>query len=129
MPHNVAVMDWRIRKALQLVIVGLNKGELPPLETVCDAVNLSRSRVRHLFKTEVGMSFTHYVRMRQMEEARRLLETSFLNVKQVMTRVGFNDGSHFTRDFKRAYGTSPTKYRHDHWNTVAYTGDGLDAAP
>jgi AraC-like DNA-binding protein len=57
-----AAMDLRVRKALQLVVAGLTGGKVPPLDAVSRAVNLSRSRVRHLFKAEVGTSFGEYVR-------------------------------------------------------------------
>ena len=46
-----------------------------------------------------------------MEKAKYLLETSFLSVKEITHRVGLNDESHFVRDFKIAYGLSPTLYR------------------
>jgi AraC-like DNA-binding protein len=46
-----------------------------------------------------------------MEHAKRLLETTFLSVKQVMTEVGATDESHFVRDFKAHYGVSPTRFR------------------
>jgi AraC-like DNA-binding protein len=47
-----------------------------------------------------------------MARAKILLETTFLSVKQIMTEVGLSDESHFVRDFKSAYGESPTKFRH-----------------
>lgn len=46
-----------------------------------------------------------------MERARYLLETSFLSVKEITHTVGLNDESHFVRDFKKAYGTPPARYR------------------
>ena len=46
-----------------------------------------------------------------MEQARELLETSYLSVKEVMARVGVADESHFVRDFKKAYGRTPARYR------------------
>src|SRR5687768_3187080 len=46
-----------------------------------------------------------------MQRARELLETSYLSVKQVMARVGVTDESHFVRDFKKACGLTPARYR------------------
>jgi len=34
-----------------------------------------------------------------------------LNIKQIMSRVGIKDKSHFSREFKRAYGLTPKQYR------------------
>jgi hypothetical protein len=46
-----------------------------------------------------------------MERAKNLLESSFLSVKEIAYRVGMNDESHFVRDFKATYGSSPSCYR------------------
>lgn len=46
-----------------------------------------------------------------MERAKHLLETSFLSVKEIGHLVGLNDESHFVRDFKKAYGVPPKRYR------------------
>ena len=75
------------------------------------SVNLSSSRLRHLFKAEMKQSLTQYRRKVRMAEARALLETTFLSVKEIMHRVGFNNDSHFSYNFKEACGLSPTQYR------------------
>jgi transcriptional regulator GlxA family with amidase domain len=87
------------------------------------AVNLSTSRLRHLFKEEAGVSPAQYVRLVRMRQARQLIESTFLTVKEVMSGVGVNDESHFTRDFKRYWGDSPTRYR-ERWRGAA-DGDPL----
>lgn len=46
-----------------------------------------------------------------MQLAKDLLETSFLNIKEIMSRVGFRDQSHFARDFRSTFGLSPIEYR------------------
>lgn len=46
------------------------------------------------------MSLIRFVHMVRMEEAKNLLVTTFLSVKQIMAEVGLRDKSHFVRDFK-----------------------------
>ena len=75
------------------------------------AVNLSSWRLCHLFKTEIGVAPLRYLREIRLERAKRLLETTFLSVKQIRCMVGIKDGSHFVRDFKRKYGLAPTPHR------------------
>jgi AraC family transcriptional regulator of arabinose operon len=75
------------------------------------AVNLSPWRLCHIFKTETTVGLVRYLRTLRMEQARRLLETTFLSVKEITNKVGARDESHFLRDFKATYGLSPAKYR------------------
>jgi AraC family transcriptional regulator of arabinose operon len=75
------------------------------------SVNLSSSRLRHLFKAETGQTLAQYRNGVRLEEARVLLGTTLLSVKQIMHRVGVGSGSHFTHDFKEVCGFSPTQYR------------------
>jgi AraC-like DNA-binding protein len=46
-----------------------------------------------------------------MQRAKALLEETLFSVKEVMVKVGFNDASHFVRDFRNQYGLTPKKYR------------------
>ena len=74
-------------------------------------VNLSPSRLRHLFKQELGMSILEFRKKQRFERARLLLVTTFQSVKEVAAEIEAGDESHFVRDFKRAFGESPTSYR------------------
>lgn len=75
------------------------------------AVNLSESRFAILFRQQIGMPPGCYIRRRRLERARLLLESTYLSVKDVMALVGFNDPSHFSRDFQQAFGASPRAWR------------------
>jgi AraC family transcriptional regulator of arabinose operon len=105
-------MDPRVRTTLALMQENLQGAW--SADTLARAVNLSPSRFQHLFKAEIGMAPTHYLRALRMEEARRLLQTSRLTVKQIINGVGVEDKSHFAREFKKAYGLSPSAYRAAH---------------
>jgi len=102
-------MDWRV----QVVVVSM-KNHLDrdfSLDELARLVNLSPSRLRSLFAKEVGLSPIQYLRMLRMEQARRLLEQTWLGIKQIVLQVGLNDRSHFEREFKRAQGMTPVQYR------------------
>lgn len=86
---------------------------------IARAVNLSPAHLRYLFKAETGMSVMQYQKKLRMEEARRLLESTFLSGKEIMIRIGITDESHFVRDFKQSYGMTPAQYRARHRNEVA----------
>jgi transcriptional regulator GlxA family with amidase domain len=74
-------------------------------------VNLSASRLIHLFRAETGLPPARYLRELRLRRARADLEQTFLSVKQIMFAAGFTDPSHFSRTFKRHYGVSPAAVR------------------
>jgi AraC-like DNA-binding protein len=102
-------MDQRVQQAISHMQENLSRKLIPG--EIASAVNLSLAHLRYLFKEETGKSPAQYLRALRMQEAGRLLETTFLNVKEVMHRIGVYDESHFTRDFKKVYGMTPAQYR------------------
>src|SRR5688572_22107049 len=101
------------------------RGELS-LSEFAQSVNLSVWRLCHIFKSDVGMPPMRYLRLLRMERAKDLLESSFLSVKEIAFRVGMNDESHFVRDFKSTYGSSPACYRtqfRSNGNAVSQNGN------
>lgn len=81
------------------------------VDEVAQLVRLSRSRFCGLFKSEIEMSFTQFLNKKRLEKGRHLLETSFESVKAIAFEVGYHDPTRFERDFKKAFGSSPSKHR------------------
>ena len=102
-------MDHRLQRVIAQMKEHLHRGW--PAGRFARLVNLSPSRLHQVFKEELGLPPAKYLRRLRMEQARELLESSYLSVKEVMARVGVLDESHFVRDFKKAYGLTPAKYR------------------
>ena len=81
------------------------------LSELARKVNLSPSRLRHLFKQETGKRPGQYLKIERLKKAEGLLRTTFLTIKEIINQVGLASQGHFLRDFKKAYGMSPTEYR------------------
>jgi transcriptional regulator GlxA family with amidase domain len=105
-------MDPRVVKTIEIIKGSLH--EERPFDDLAKSVNLSPSRLRCLFKNEVGVTPAQYLKSLRMERAKELMEGTFLHVKEVMIRIGMSDMSHFVRDFRRVYGLPPIKYRLEH---------------
>ena len=105
-------MDHRVEFLMDYI-----KREVRPrlsTNAMAGMVNLSSSRLAHLFRLEARVSMRHFRREVQMQHAKVLLETTFLSVKQVMASSGFRDASHFVRDFRRHFGKTPSQYRREY---------------
>lgn len=107
-------MDPRVQTVIAIIEKDLCRQK--PLTALARSVNLSPSRLRHLFKAETGMTPAQYLKFLRLEKAKHLLETTFLSAKVIMSRIGMANINHFTEDFKRAYGLPPVRYRaHFHY--------------
>lgn len=102
-------MDFRVQRIIALMEGNIHR--MPRPNEIARAVNLSVPRLRSLFKAETGEPLARYQKSLRMRKAVKLLEETFLSVKEITQRVGVHDESHFVRDFKRIYGLTPTKYR------------------
>jgi len=102
-------MDYRVSTVLALMEEQIHHRTL--LGEMARQVELSQSRLRHIFKAETAVTFTQYLKSMRMREAKKIMGASCLAVKEVMIRVGLSDKSHFERDFKKAFGLTPARYK------------------
>lgn len=64
----------------------------------------------HLFKREMGVGFSEYLRDKRINYARTLFDHGIDSVKNVALLSGFNDPLYFSGVFKRVTGLSPSQY-------------------
>lgn len=102
-------MDPRVHSVITLMRENLHR-KLAGNE-LAEAVSLSETHLRRLFKDETGTSLMRYLRRLRMQQAKELLETTFLSIKEIAARGGINNVSHFVRDFAKVYGRAPAQHR------------------
>jgi AraC-like DNA-binding protein len=97
-----------ITPALEYIRENLTSQELtaPHLAQLCA---VSQPYLRRLFRSAFGMPPAQYVRHRRLIYARELLETGEYSVSRVAVAAGFNDTAYFSREFRKAFGISPSK--------------------
>ena len=72
---------------------------------------LSPSQLHRTFKQRFGTSPITWLRYERINRARRLLAERTLTVAEVGRRCGYPDPYHFSRDFRRLCGLSPSLFR------------------
>jgi len=80
------------------------------LGDVAAQVPVSRFHFSRLFKQQMGVSFREYLTRLRLRAARQLLAQG-RSVTEVCFTVGYNDLTHFGRQFRKEYGTTPSWYR------------------
>lgn len=95
---------YRVRTAL------LARLDAPPrLAGLAQAVGLSETKMKQLFRQVFGASPYAYFQAARMAEARRLL--GHQSVSEVGYQLGFTNLSHFARLFAEHHGLTPKKYQ------------------
>lgn len=81
------------------------------LEQVAKHVHLSPAYLSELFKKETGMSFIDYKTIVRMENAKKLLNSTSLNIYDISSKVGYSDPKYFSKLFKKITGKTVYEYR------------------
>jgi len=81
------------------------------VDDLAHKVAMSPSHFAHRFTAVARVSPMRYVREIRLERARTLLGEQGARASDVATQVGFESAAHFAREFKRRYGTPPSRYR------------------
>jgi len=102
--HTEAILRW----------IEEHYTETFDLAQLADELHLSKYYISHLFKSETGRTVTEYMMALRIKEACRLLLDSRLSIAEVGVRVGWPIASHFTGQFKRWVGCTPSQYRKRH---------------
>ena len=106
---SIEPLDLRVHRVLQHITEHLH--EPLRVDRLAQLVQLSPSRLSHLFKHQTGTSIIETVLSLRLRRAARLLQFSSLSVQQVAAEVGFQSAFYFSRQFKLYYGLSPSNYR------------------
>jgi signal transduction histidine kinase/DNA-binding response OmpR family regulator len=80
------------------------------VETLCQAVCLSRSQLHRKLQAITGQSATEFVRSLRLRRAAHLLHQQTASVSEIAYSVGFDNLSYFSRAFKEQFGLSPSEY-------------------
>lgn len=81
------------------------------LDDVSREVDLSPYYFSKLFKEETGQNFVEYLTEKRINEAKRLMDTTDMSIKDIGVAVGYIDPNYFSRIFKKNAGLTPTEYK------------------
>jgi AraC-like DNA-binding protein len=79
------------------------------IEEVAREIGMSVSGFHAHFKAVTAMSPLQFQKELRLQEARRLMLTESLDAAEAGFQVGYDDASHFSREYKRHFGDPPVR--------------------
>ena len=83
------------------------------LDDIAELVHMAPGSICRLFKTETGLTIFEYLNKMKIDLSIQLLLHTNLNIVQISFDCGFNNLSHFNKQFKKFTGKTPTGFREE----------------
>ena len=83
------------------------------LEEMADLAHMTIPSFCRFFKRKSGKNFTKFVNEYRLVHASKLLSEETTSISQICLECGFNNFSHFNKEFKLFTGKSPSAYRNE----------------
>ena len=81
------------------------------LEKVSNQTGIYDRRIANYIQDNFGCNFKTYINQLRINESKRLLKETELNMGEIAFKVGFSNQSHFNRVFKNIVLKSPSEFR------------------
>lgn len=81
------------------------------LDEIAAKLNITPEYLSTLFKEQIGINFTTYVKELRIKKAKELLIGTQLKLYQIAQQVGYTDSKYFSKVFKECTGQLPADYR------------------
>ena len=97
------------------------------IETIAESLDLNSSYLSKLFKQEMNVSISQYIREEKIKIACRMLRYLNESSLDITNYLGFSSQSHFIQVFKKQTGFTPEEYRKKHYHKT-WIGDNSNSA-
>ena len=97
------------KKVDELILRHLSNTDLS-LETLADALHLSKSTLYRKWKDESNETLANHILSIRLSETLQLVQNQSVSFAEASSMCGFNNPSYFSRAFKKVYGCTPSEY-------------------
>ena len=98
---------YRVAKAISWLRA--NFAQPMKVEELAELVHVSVSSFHEHFKSVTSMSPLQYQKVLRLQEARRLMLSAIMDAGAASQQVGYLSASQFSREYRRFFGSAPTK--------------------
>lgn len=80
------------------------------LDDLSSFMKLTEAHIQRLFKEAYKITIMRYIREQKLRVAQHLLSTTLLNINEISEKLSFENPKHFSTQFRKQYGISPSQY-------------------
>ena len=88
------------------------------IQDLADYTGLSTNYLSRVFKQNLGVSISDYIRQQKIEKATHLLKYSEQSIIDIANYLSFSSQSHFIQIFEGFIGMTPKKYRDKYYKSM-----------
>lgn len=109
--HSLRKYSSSVQKAMAIIDCDMT-ADLS-LKAVSSALGINESYFSSLFRKETGKTFTDFVNGKRIEQAKKLILSSSLQIQTIAQHCGILDVNYFSKLFKKHCGMSPSEFRNE----------------
>lgn len=94
-----------------LKIINERFKEALSLPTIAQELSLTPQYLSRSFVSSFGVNFSQYLSIVRLKYAASMIENTNASITDICFESGYCNFSHFSRSFKKQYGTTPREYR------------------
>ena len=109
MGRSTETMRPLLREAITLIENNIEEPLTVP--QIANFLGVSQRQLERQFKKNVGCTVVQFGLLKRLQNARLLLISTDMSIRQIATASGFNTMSHFAFSFGKFFGRRPSDYR------------------
>lgn len=104
-PRNALIVET----VKEIILSKYNESGLC-LQQIAEMLKLQPRRLSSIFKEKENISINEYINEVRLVKVTQMLETSRLNVNEIIEKVGIDNETYFYSIFRKKYGMTPKEY-------------------
>ena len=109
--HQIAARGAKTHRVVRVIEwLRLNFDKPLTIEHLAKQSSMSVSALHHHFKEVTAMTPLQFQKQMRMQEAKRLMVSQGMDAAGAGHRVGYDDPSYFSRDYRRFFGAPPRRH-------------------
>lgn len=110
--EEIASQSFRMKRISKITdYIEENFSQKLLLSDLAKLEHLSLTYLSHFFKDTLGMTFQAYLNARRVEYAKKLFDTTTMNILEISLESGFSDPRYMSKFFLKYFGYTTSQYK------------------